>query len=541
MWRIKLDGRTVYEPNNTLLSATRAELSTALSAAGSLELQLPFGHALYSELAAMPLLGNQWWTVERDGSEFWRGRLIQRNAKPLDGVMILLIEGELGLLNDSVMPPYSVTESPRSYLTRLLNAHNAQVDSWKRFYTGRVRVANVAGTGQITRESSSPTAMMQEILTKTCDSSTGGYLMLRRVNGKRYLDWVSDPAIIGSQPIKTAYNLLACEDVADGGEFHTAVYATGAQVQDASTGDYYTLTLDSLTDRTDQSTAKRGALMINTDLQAKHGIIARVVSWQDVTDADNLYTRARQYVRSLSEPRDIEVKAVDMSLTGSGVAPFEIGQRVPLQTPTFEGSALVTGVTYDLLDAAGGSVTFGDINSQTLDAGDLVAVKTTGSAAQVASATQSTQAQAQAIARLQAQVAGGAGITLPLSIAQGGTGSTDAASARAALGVAYSESTVDGWLVRYYPDGTKVATRTLTGSVAATNSYGGAYISALQTTSLPSGVFSAVDYAHVSVTSSPGLWWAAQTSISTSAANYYVVASSSLTQSVTRRLIAVGR
>ena len=542
MWRIKLDGRTVYEPDNTRLSATRAQLETALSTPGTLELHIPFGHSLFSDLAAMPLLTNNWFAVERDGTEIWRGRLVQRNAKPLDGSMILLIEGELGLLNDSVMPPYAQTGTPRHMLTYYLNAHNRQVDGWKKLYTGRVAVANVAGTGQITRGLEAPAGMMQEVLQKTCNSSTGGYLMLRRSNGKRYVDWVSDPAVIGSQRIKTAYNLLGVEDVADGGEFHSAVYAVGAQVQDETTGDYYTLTLDAIADKTDKGTAKIGPLMVNTDLQAKHGIIARVVQWQDVTDLDNLYTRARQYVRSLSEPRSIEVKAVDMSLTGSGVAPFEIGQRVAVETPTFEGSALVTGVTYDLLDPAGGSVTFDDVNAQTVDAGELVAVKTTGTGAQVADTSQAVQAQAAAIARLQAQVAGGGGaISLPLAVAQGGTGSTDAASARAALGVAYSSQTVGGWLVRYYPDGTKLATLTVTGSLAATQSYGGRYISALQSQALPTGVFSAVDFANVTVFSSPGIWHAAHTSVSTSAIGFYAVVNTALTQNVTRKFVIVGR
>ena len=420
MWRVKLGAQTVYEPDNLKLSATFARLETELSEPGTLELQIPYGHALYNQLAAVPLLSDNWFSVERDGGEIWRGRLVQRSAKPLDGVMILLCEGELGLFNDSVCPPYSATETQRDYLARLIGYHNSQVEPWKRFNLGRVVVADVNSTGQITRGVESPTGMMQELLAKTCNSSTGGYLMVRRENGARYLDWLSDPAIPGVQPIKTAYNLLSVEDVSDGSEFHTAVYALGAQI-DTGGGVYKTLTLEGLEDRTDQSTAKVGGLVINTDLQAQHGVIARVVSWDDVTDVDNLYTRARQYARSLSEPRAVEVGAVDMSLTGQSVEPFSIGQRVPVDTPTFGGSALVTAVKYDLLDPGGGSVTFGDVNAVPVDQGDVISVKTTGTGWQVANVTQQVQTQQQQIQRLIAQggtVAGPSGV-LPYAAVDG--------------------------------------------------------------------------------------------------------------------------
>lgn len=110
--------------------------------------------------------------------------------------------------------------------------------------------------------------------------------------------------------------------------------------------------------------------------------------------------------------------------------------------------------------------------------------------------------------------------------------------------VLYGTEFVDGWKVEKRPSSTSLpiieATITVTGSIAATTSYGGRYISALRSQALPSSTFTVIEYAHVSVFSSPGLWDSAMTNVTASALGYYVVASSSLTQSVTLRFFVRG-
>ena len=84
------------------------------------------------------------------------------------------------------------------------------------------------------------------------------------------------------------------------------------------------------------------------------------------------------------------------------------------------------------------------------------------------------------------------------------------------------------------------ATCKITGSLAVTTSYGGRYISALQTVALPSGLFSSLHYVNVTAASSPGIFHVAHTSASTTSVSFYVVANTSLTQNVNRYIIVRG-
>lgn len=101
--------------------------------------------------------------------------------------------------------------------------------------------------------------------------------------------------------------------------------------------------------------------------------------------------------------------------------------------------------------------------------------------------------------------------------------------------------TIGNWTVEKRADGIIEATRTITGSLAVTSSYAGRYISALQSTSLPSGLFTAIDWAGVEVAYSPGLWDAHLTTVSTSTVNYYIACNASTTANITRRIYVRGR
>ena len=105
----------------------------------------------------------------------------------------------------------------------------------------------------------------------------------------------------------------------------------------------------------------------------------------------------------------------------------------------------------------------------------------------------------------------------------------------------YGVSTSGSWRVEKRPGGVIEATYNVSNSIAVTTSYGGRYISALQTVNLPSNLFSYIDYANVTAMSSPGIFWAAHTGVSTSSITFYVVANTSLTQTVRRCILVRGR
>ena len=350
IWNIWLNNSIVHQPVTTTSNVIGATLALALDSAGSLEADVPVSHPLYPTIASLPLLGRDVWRVERDGTEVFRGRTLSRERMPLDGSVHVVVEGELAMLNDSLCLPYSFSGSPTEYLQQLVRGHNAQVDDWKRFSVGRVTVIDKGGNDYIVRGSESTATTWEELSAKTVGSSDAGHIVLRR--GTRVIDWLASVAAPCDQVVKLGWNLLNLSDEADGSELVTAIHAVGA--------DQNGTRIEIATSRTGGAgVTVRGGMLVNDALAATNGIVVREVVWDDVTTEAALWSRALAYCQQLSLPRSVTVKAIDMSDAGYAVDAFDVGQVVDLDALDTQGRMQVTGIEWDLLDPAGGSITFG--------------------------------------------------------------------------------------------------------------------------------------------------------------------------------------
>lgn len=348
-WLVWLNNEIVHQPVTTTSNVTFGTLELALDSAGRLEVEVPVSHPLYTTIASLPLLGRDVWRVERDGVEVFRGRTLSRERVPLDGAVDVVIEGELAMLNDSLCLPYEYTGTPTGYLQQLVRLHNAQVEDWKRFSVGRVQTAD--SNDNIVRGSESTATTWEELSAKTCGSSTGGHIVLRR--GTRVIEWLDNVATPCDQPVKLGWNMLDLEDMADGAELVTAIHALGASSDGGAR-------LEIAASRTGGAgVIVRNGYLVNDALAATNGTIVREVVWDDVTLEPNLWSRALAYCQQLSLPRSVTVKAIDMSDAGYAVDAFDVGQIVDLDALDTQGRMQVTGIEWDLLDPAGGSITFG--------------------------------------------------------------------------------------------------------------------------------------------------------------------------------------
>ena len=250
-------------------------------------------------------------TVKKDGVDLWGGRIISEESD-FWGNRSLTCEGELAYLNDTSQPPHEYHGlTVRGFLQTLINIHNTKVDSSKQFSVGVVTVTDPNDSlYRYTNFESTMEAIKEKMIDRL-----GGYLLVRKENGVRYLDYLAEPINTCTQTIEFGKNLLDFSKSWDLTEFVTVLIPQGEHLEehpiDSNTGEE----IEALDAYVDVSSVNGGSIYVyDQQMVNTYGWIEKKVSWSDVSVPSNLLRKANEYLSDVQfDNMILELSAVDLS------------------------------------------------------------------------------------------------------------------------------------------------------------------------------------------------------------------------------------
>lgn len=316
IYEVLLDGKTLYYPGDLQCAVTNAKLERALNDAGTFDCDVPATNPLYNAIENRRSMVQ----ILKDGREIFYGE-VRESEESLDMVKQIYAVGELAFLYDSIQPQGRYQDqTPLQFFTTLINNHNAQVEEKKRFYVGVVTVKDPNDSiYRYTNYEDTLTCMRD----KLCDR-LGGYLRVRKVDGKRYLDLVTlqDYGTTCEQPIEFGENLLDYACNASSTDVVTAVIPLGTRLDKSP--------IEGLDAYLDIKDVNNGVDYVYLPAAVeKFGWIKKVVHWDDVTTPANLKKKAEEWLtENQYELLTLEVNALDLSMMNSDIDSFDLGDSV---------------------------------------------------------------------------------------------------------------------------------------------------------------------------------------------------------------------
>lgn len=316
IYEVLLDGKTLYYPGDLQCAVTNAKLEQALNDSGTFECDVLASNPLYNAIENRRSMLQ----ILKDGREIFYGE-VRESEESLDMVKQVYAVGELAFLYDSIQPQGRYQDqTPLQFFTTLINNHNAQVEEKKRFEVGVVTVKDPNDSiYRYTNYEDTLTCLRD----KLCDR-LGGYLRVRKADGKRYLDLVTlqDYGTTCEQPIEFGENLLDYACNASGADIVTAVIPLGTRLDKSP--------IEGLDAYLDIKDVNNGVDYVYLPAAVeKFGWIKKVVHWDDVTVPSNLKKKAEDWLKKNQyELLTLEVNALDLSMMDSDIDSFDLGDSV---------------------------------------------------------------------------------------------------------------------------------------------------------------------------------------------------------------------
>ena len=314
------DKEEIYNPTAAdTLPVMDPSLTVELNKAGSASFTLPPKHPFYNNL---PKLAS-WITIQDQNSILWRGRVLDStddNKKNRN----FIAEGQLAILNDSIIRPYSYTGTVRNYLAFLINQHNEQqTDPHKKITLGTVNVTSPEGS-TIKRKSTQYASAWNEINSNLI-GPLGGYLIPSyNTDGTLTVSYRETPGDLGTQDIRFGENIVDFSRFVTATDVFTVLIPTG-KTESETTSDTTTsrsngvLTIESVNGGLDYIRNDGAVRLFGGEIWREH-------NWSYISSASELKAAGQKYLAdNISAAITINIDAIDLHLLNVNVQAIKLG------------------------------------------------------------------------------------------------------------------------------------------------------------------------------------------------------------------------
>lgn len=306
--------RTLHNNTSPDLVLGSVELSRELNYCGSLSFEINIKHPYYELIGAGTILR----AYIRDVCVFVGE--IERDSEEIFGTKSVQCLGVMYKTSETIQPYVSnINLDVREYMEFIIDNHNAMIENpLLKLQVGNVTV--VDSNNNLYRQSHYD--YTNEALSQKLVQSIGGYMNTRHVGDVNYIDYVSDFTEYNAQRIKFGENIIGIAIEKNHSEVYSAIYPLGAKINE--TEQRYTI-----------SEINDGKpYIVDADAEAVYGRKYKKVTYDDVTDANILFSKAEEELSEISKLYSyIEVNAIDLNNTSVKYERLTVGQYVEVINP----------------------------------------------------------------------------------------------------------------------------------------------------------------------------------------------------------------
>ena len=270
----------------------------------------------------------------------------------------VVCESELGYLHDTYQE-YGKWQniSPADFFRKIIDIHNAQVESYKRFKVGKCDVTDP--NNSIYRYTADETSSYDTLSDKLI-KRLGGELQLRYEADGTYIDYLKTTAIKGNQKIALSKNLRSIKRSISTEDIITVLKPLGKTLDTGETESGS----DASKPRLTIASVNGGSKWLRDEAKiAEFGIQEGVEVWEDVTEASNLLRKGREFLASQKTAQvQYQLSAIDLALIDKQVDDFRCGNLYHVFNPimAIDADLRVVGQSLDLVDVASSTLTIGN-------------------------------------------------------------------------------------------------------------------------------------------------------------------------------------